>query len=444
MTLFSRRTAFGQLLYLGLLALALTAPPARAVPPGTDAPRFTVKLTRRFEVSDHRGRLAADGKSIFVEWWDSTGKIKVLDARSGKEIYAFDKQWRGFDLSPDGKRLTTLVTEFRAPYKPPKGQKEFEGEARYYNEMQVWDVSKPQSPRPLLLIPDAYRPIFSPDRKSLVVFHQEDNKPTRWELWNLVKAKKLASFAAAQSGDYVPAFSPAGDDLAVPSPDAIQLVDAATGKEMRALAHKCGRPLSEINCVLFTRGNANVRNVFAPDGKTLATGGDDGKVKLWDVATGRLTATLEGHSQPHTFVCYSPDGGRLLTGSIGLVQVLRVAPGLPGKGPPVTAKVKIIDRDKGEVILWNAGTRARERTLPIRCPASLSWSADGKVLVVGDQYRATQGKPNSLQLWDVARGQLLGTWPGFNEGHFAADGRTLLTSAHGRVAVWNVERVPQE
>jgi hypothetical protein len=97
-------------------------------------------------------------------------------------------------------------------------------------------------------------------------------------------------------------------------------------------------------------------------------------------------------------------------------QVQRpAAPGLLGR-PPVTAKVKIIDPSKGEVILWAARTRAKERTLPIRCPASLSWSADGTLLAVGDGPRPAQNRPTALQLWDPARGQLLGTWPGFDEG----------------------------
>ena len=54
--------------------------------------------------------------------------------------------------------------------------------------------------------------------------------------------------------------------------------------------------------------------VFSPDGKTIAGGSKD-EIKLWDVATGTLKATLEGHGDSVSSVAFSPDGKSLASGS---------------------------------------------------------------------------------------------------------------------------------
>src|SRR5439155_5059885 len=51
------------------------------------------------------------------------------------------------------------------------------------------------------------------------------------------------------------------------------------------------------------------------DGKTLATGSMDKTVKLWDVASRKELATLEGHTDLVCFVVFSPDSKILATGS---------------------------------------------------------------------------------------------------------------------------------
>jgi WD40 repeat protein len=54
--------------------------------------------------------------------------------------------------------------------------------------------------------------------------------------------------------------------------------------------------------------------VFAPDGATLASGGgDDGTVRLWVVATGRLLATLRP-AQKGGWVVLLPDGSYKASG----------------------------------------------------------------------------------------------------------------------------------
>lgn len=52
---------------------------------------------------------------------------------------------------------------------------------------------------------------------------------------------------------------------------------------------------------------------FSPDGRHLATAGDDARIKLWDTASGRLLKTLEGHTAAIWSVAFSGNGQRLLS-----------------------------------------------------------------------------------------------------------------------------------
>ncbi|MEK7676252.1 MAG: WD40 repeat domain-containing protein, partial [Verrucomicrobiota bacterium] len=54
---------------------------------------------------------------------------------------------------------------------------------------------------------------------------------------------------------------------------------------------------------------------FSPDGATLASGGNDGTVKLWDVARQRDAGSLIGHQNVVATGAFSPDGKILATGS---------------------------------------------------------------------------------------------------------------------------------
>src|SRR5438105_4474763 len=55
---------------------------------------------------------------------------------------------------------------------------------------------------------------------------------------------------------------------------------------------------------------------FSPDGKTLASGNLDETIRLWDVATGKEQATLNGHTSLVFSVAFGPDGKTLASGSM--------------------------------------------------------------------------------------------------------------------------------
>jgi WD40 repeat protein len=52
------------------------------------------------------------------------------------------------------------------------------------------------------------------------------------------------------------------------------------------------------------------------------TGGLDGTLKVWDLATGQEVLSLAGHTTGITFLGFTPDGGSLITGDDdGVVKV---------------------------------------------------------------------------------------------------------------------------
>jgi WD40 repeat protein len=54
---------------------------------------------------------------------------------------------------------------------------------------------------------------------------------------------------------------------------------------------------------------------FRPDGRRLASAGQDGSVRIWDTDSGRELIILRGHTDCAYTLAYSPDGRYLASGS---------------------------------------------------------------------------------------------------------------------------------
>ena len=50
---------------------------------------------------------------------------------------------------------------------------------------------------------------------------------------------------------------------------------------------------------------------FAPDGRSLATCGMSGTIRLWDPLTGQELLTLQGHKAQVNGIAFAPDGSSL-------------------------------------------------------------------------------------------------------------------------------------
>jgi dipeptidyl aminopeptidase/acylaminoacyl peptidase len=206
---------------------------------------------------------------------------------------------------------------------------------------------------------------------------------------------------------------------------------------------------------------------YSPDGKLLATAGEEGKVMVWDVATGQSVRTFTAGKLPLLCLAFGPDGQTVVTGAgdwkqvvPGEVRVWDVATGqeranLEGHTRHVTdvafspnGRTMVTTSGDGLILVWDAETRKLRRSLKVPAPGrSHRFSPDGRYLAVGvwmrDQPVTEQSNNVAVRVFDTSTWEEVFDFRGHHGMIFAVtiapDGQTLATaSKDGTVKLWDM------
>ena len=251
--------------------------------------------------------------------------------------------------------------------------------------------------------PAVYGLVFSPDGGTLATAGWDETV----RLWDVVTGEQKQAFTGRKERVDSVAFSPNGATLAAVT-GTWRSVACAMGSQDGGAEAGVSQDAGAASS--FVAQGLTVDSIaFSPDGGTLASGGWDETVRLWDVVTGEQKQAFTGHTKWVNSVAFSPDGSTLASGS-----------------------------GDETVRLWDTETGEQKQVLTGHTEDvySIAFSPDGSVLASG-------GADGTVRLWDTVTLELKRTITGHGFVIrcvvFSPDGSVLASGGHGgTILVWKV------